>query len=411
MKKLLVLGLVLILVAALGTVVLAGDPDPGTGSVNFTVQNVTDTDTQAVASYINSSGDSDLDLTKDLFAKSSQGFSVADAGAAGLPDNWEGAVIVSAGQEIVAFAQARWQGGAQGDGKTAGAYNGFQAGANTLYFPSLVARDTKQFSKISIQSAEAASNVDQVTVNITFYDRDGNKEATTISQPIFKGSQMTWDLTTIALSTFVADGWIGSAVVTSTAPIAGVATTFWPEYSAAYSAVTSGGEKAYVAQANRRLPAGPFLQYTGVVVQNLKTTPVTATVRWYDRTGAELYSFDKQIAGNASQGFNTKNPANTPDPNALWTALGTDWVGSVIVEGPVGSELVAITNLQWTNKHPAKAAASSFASEAAGFATLNVPATFRTLTGNTYKQYTGLIVQNVGAADCASAFRVTALGT
>ena len=121
MKKLIALGLVLILVAALGTVVLAGDPDPGTGSVNFTVQNVTDTDTQAVASYINSSGNSDLDLTKDLFAKSSQGFSVADAGAAGLPDNWEGSVIVSAGQEIVAFAQARWQGGAVGDGKTAGA--------------------------------------------------------------------------------------------------------------------------------------------------------------------------------------------------------------------------------------------------------------------------------------------------
>jgi hypothetical protein len=412
-----------LLIAALGVVMVgaqAGVLDPGTAITNFTVMNLDKNDIANVtAYYVNSTGAAEVTVPVTIPAQSSYGFAAAQVND--LPDGWEGAVVVSADKEIVAFAQTRWSGGTSADQKTAAAYNGFTAGATKLYFPSLVARPTKQYSVLSIQSAESQA-ADTINFTITYYDRDGAQTGSVVNGTIAKGSQETYNLldnTQLTESGFVADGWIGSAVVESTSPIAGVAITHWPDYSAAYSGVTGGGNKISLPSATMRCPAnttlncsaagvGPWLQYTGVVVQNMGATAADVTVTWYDRSGNTLHSFTHNIAANASQGFNTRLAANTADPNALWTALGgcdtngencvNDWNGSVVIES--ANEIIAIGNLQWTADHPAAAAAASYASATGGTQELFVPATFRTLSGTTYNQYTGLIVQNVGASAC-----------
>ena len=385
----------LIAVLMLTTLAAASEPNPGAGSVNFTVQNLDPSeDASVIASYINSAGQADATIPATIAPQSSAGFNIADSG---LADNWDGSVIVSGDREIVAFAQARWENGSIGDGKTAGAYNGFTAGASALYFPSLAARDGKQISRLSIQSAEGASESETIDVTVAFFNRDGTAAKTAYDISLLKGTQQTIDLMDEALG----DGWLGAAVVSSASPIAGVSTMHWKEYSGAYSGVMGGGLVAYLPSITRRLPNGPWLQYTAVLVQNLSSdTDATVTVEWYDRDGALQHSFDDAIPANSSHGYNTRwTSSDVPDHAALHTALGDDFNGSVVVTSD-GPHIVAIANLQWTADSPVNLAATAYSSEPAGYAEIFVPANFRRVAAGTWKQFSGLIVQNVGDSAC-----------
>jgi len=383
-----------------------GGINPGIGNVNFTVMNISpSTEANVIASYIAQDGTEASSVQKVLQPQSSQGFPITESG---LPDtSWAGAAIASADQEIVAFAQIKWEHGSSTDGKTAAAYNGFSQGAGTLYFPSLAARSGKQFSQLIIQSAEAASAGATTSFTIKFYDRNGNQSIADVPGTVNKGAQTTIDLlddVSLPVTDPPGDGWLGSAVVESADPIAGVAVTHWQQYSAAYSAVIGGGQFAYLPSATRRLPTGTWLQYTAVIVQNLdQSSAADVTARWYDRNGNELYSFDDTIPANSSHGYNTRHTAgDIPNPTALHNALGADWNGSVVIESTSGADIVGIVNLQWTGDHPAGAGASAYYSEPQGYAEVFVPAIFRRVSGGTWLQYTGLIVQNVGATACSN---------
>jgi hypothetical protein len=389
---------VLVVMMLVSTASAADSPNPGTGNVNFTVMNMDSSASAHVrADYVNQSGAVEKYVEKDIDALSSDGFPIEDSG---LPDNWAGSVIVSADKEIVAFAQARWEGGAYGDGKTAGAYNGFTQGADKLYFPSLAARSGKQFSRLSIQSAEGNSASETIDITIKYYDRDGTLNKT-VNDTLLKGTQKTYSLLDVGLTPNKSDGWLGAAVVESPdGPIAGVATMHWREYSAAYSGVTGGGQKGYLPSITRRLPTGPWYQYTAVLVQNLsETQPATVTVYWYDRDGNLKHSFGDTIPANSSHGYNTRwTDSDVPNHSALHTALGDDFNGSVVIDSDV--DVVAIANLQWTGDSPVGNSATAYASEGGGYTEVSVPATFRREASGTWKQFTGLVVQNVGAAAC-----------
>ncbi|RLC82089.1 MAG: hypothetical protein DRJ03_10630 [Chloroflexi bacterium] len=384
----------LVVVLMLVTVASADSPDPGSGSVNFTVMNMDASASATVrADYINQSGSVEKYVEQTLDPRSSAGFAIGDSA---LPDNWIGSVIASSDKEIVAFAQARWEGGANGDGKTAGAYNGFTEGASKLYFPSLAARDGKQFSRLSIQSAEAASSSETIDITIEFYDRDGNLSQT-VNDTVLKGSQKTYSL--LDDVNLTAD-WKGSAVVEGGGPIAGVSTMHWKEYTGAYSGVTGGGLEAYLPSITRRLPSGPWYQYTAVLVQNLNTTTAASvTTYWYDRDGNEVHSFTDSIPPNSSHGYNTRwTNSDVPNHNAFHNGLGDDFNGSVKITSNV--DIVAIANLQWTTDSPVGLAATAYSSEPGGYSEVAVPATFRREDSGTWKQFSGLIVQNVGSAAC-----------
>ena len=385
----------LVVVLMLVTIASADSPDPGLGNVNFTVMNMDALDSATVrADYINQSGNVEKYVEQTLDPRSSGGFEITDSG---LPDNWMGSVIISSDKEVVAFAQARWEGGAIGDGKTAGAYNGFTEGANKLYFPSLAARDGKQFSRLSIQSAESASSSETIAITIKFYDRDGNLSQT-VNGTILKGSQKTYSLLDDVSLT---SDWLGSAVVEGIGgPIAGAATMHWQEYTGAYSGVTGGGLESYLPSITRRLSSGLWYQYTAVLVQNLSTTaPANVTTYWYDRNGNQVHSFTDSIPANSSHGYNTRwTNSDVPNHTAFHNGLGDDFNGSVKITSNV--DIVAIANLQWTADSPVGLAATAYSSEASGYAEIAVPAAFRREDSGTWKQFSGLIVQNVGGAAC-----------
>jgi hypothetical protein len=375
--------------------------NPGTGSTNFTVMNLDASEAaQVVASYVNQSGVVDSTVSETIDPRSSQGFPAASSG---LPDSWIGSAVVAADQEIVAFVQALWQNGSSTDGKTAGAYNGFTQGVNTLYFPSLAARSGKQHSRLSVQSAEGASTSETINITIRYYDRNGNLNKT-VNDTLYKGAQKTYNLLDEGLPTTSppGDGWLGSAVVESTSPIAGAVTMHWSQYASAYSAVTGGATEAYLPSATRRLPGGTWEQFTAVVVQNLDlTTDANVTVYWYDRVGSQLHSFTDTIPANSSHGYNTRyTNSDVPNHSALHSALGDNWNGSVVINSTNGTDIVAIANLQWTESSGPGNSASSYYSEPGGYSEVFVPATFRRSTASGWDQYTGLVVQNVGSSNC-----------
>lgn len=397
-KTLISISLIVVLLSAFA-VVYAGDPNPGSGAVNFTVMNKDSVnDATVVAQYVNMNGGVDAVVNDTIAPLSSAGFPI---GQSGLPDGWAGSVIVSANSDVAAFAQIRWSGGAYGDGKTAGAYNSFAAGANTLYFPSLKALDGNQFSILSIQSAEGASESETITFDIDFYNRDGTSAGSLTSETVYKGAQKSYDLLD---DITLPDNWNGSAVVTSASPLAGVATTHWQTYSTAYSALTGGGTTAYVPEARRRLTnGGAWDQFAGIVVQNLDTsTDAQVTVEWYNRSGTLLHSFNDTIPANSSHGYNTRFGADIPDNTQFGADIGTRWNGSVIIESTNGRDVVAVTNLQWTDDSAIGAAGTSFTSEDVGTERVLIPATFRLGSGGNWKQFTGLIVQNIGTSSCSN---------
>lgn len=400
--KKITIGFSLIISFIVAASVFAGNPSPGTGAVNFTVMNTeTSGDATVNASYIDQSGTVVATIPKTISASSSQGFPISKSG---LPAGFAGSAIVSSDKEIVAFAQMIWSGGAHGDGKSAGAYNGFSAGANTLYFPSLKALAGNQFSILAIQSAEAASSSEEITFEIKFYDRKGKLDATLSSQTVKKGAQKSIDLLD---DVDLPANWNGSAVVASSSPIAGVATTHWKEYSTAYSAITSGGTTAYIPEARRRFAGGKISQYAGIIVQNLDlATDSQVTVKWFDRTGKLLHSFDDTISANSSKGYNTRFGADIPDFNALSAALGEAYNGSVIVESKNNTKIAAVTNLQWAVSSTGPAG-TSFTSFDSGTNQVLIPASFRRGSNSTkWSQYTGVIVQNVSATDACNDFTV-----
>ena len=381
----------------------ATNPDPGDGSVDVTVMSLSSSAAISVTfQYVDQDGNVDATIQKTVQALSSQGFDAADSG---LPDNWVGSAIVSAGDEIAAIAQIKWQNGSSTDGKTAGAYDAFNTGANTLYFPSLASRDNQQFSELFIQSMSSASSVDTIDVYITFYDRDGNESlASPVVRTIKGGANTTLNLltdVTLPVTDPPGDGWLGSAVVTSTAPIAGVTTMHWLQFSSAYSAVADGNTKLYFPSGTRRLPSGPWEQYTSLEVQNLDPSQAAEVeVSWYDRDNNQLFVFTDTIQAYASHGYNTRYvSSNVPDHAALHAALGADWNGSMVVESTNGVDIVGIVKLQWTPDHPAGAGASAYYSLDTGYPELFVPAVYRRNDG-TWLQFTGLIVQNVGTTAC-----------
>ena len=415
MKRIVSLTLALVLTVAFVIPVFAGEPDPGTGNTNFTVMNTSATDTAYVeARYISGRTDEEglVDATwpVTISARSSSGFAAATAESEhGLPSNWHGSVVVSADQPIVAFAQMLWTNSAlapsAGRYKTAGAYNGFTEGAETLYLPSLAQRTDTQNSVIAVQSADSPSTSETVGFTITFYDRSG-VETHMIADTVNKGAHAMYDLADYA--TDFGGSWLGAAVIeadTAGDMLAASTTMHWVNYSASYSAVTGGGTKVSLPSGTRRMPTAAWLQYTGVVVQNLDaaaTTVVTAT--WYDRVGTELHVFTDTIPANSAHGYNTRFVAGSEIPAGSKTDfpvdLTDDWNGSVVLESD-GAEIVAVANLQWAPDHPSSPnAAAAYTSFASGTGEVFVPQAFRRTTPPNWTQFTGLIVQNVGDAAC-----------
>ena len=113
-RLLMIFSLVLTL-ALLATPAFAADPNPGSGSADVTVMNA-DTNTGGAAStvlaqYYSQAGTLSSTRQQSVAPLGSYQFRAADSG---LPDNWVGAMVLSASTELAAPATIQWCGGCVG---------------------------------------------------------------------------------------------------------------------------------------------------------------------------------------------------------------------------------------------------------------------------------------------------------
>jgi hypothetical protein len=402
-------GITLLAVMALvlvATPVLAADPVPGSGSADISVMNTENTSGASVSvEYYNLDGSlASTSVPKVLNAYGSAQFLATDSG---LAANWKGSAIVSSTTDVAAVATIRWSAKPVGDGVEADSYSGFTSGARRMNLPYLVYAPNAQFSSFSVQNT--AGTIANITMK--YYNRAGVLDFT-IGDTIPAGGQNTYDLHTPGVkipvwtnSSFfnTNNQWTGAVIVETAADdqqIAAIQNNFWPQYSASYSASSgTGSTRLFVPSAARRFdPADTArgLELSIITVQNLGAGPTDVTFKFINKdTGVidQTITYTGLVAG-AAIGCNTRIGADCDA--AKVAALGTSWVGSVIVESsaePVAS--VSISNRTRDNEAGAVTAVSS---ANAGLATF-LPEAYRRLPGPSGNQWSLLRIQNVSSSD------------
>ena len=189
MKKKFVLFTSLVTLLLLATTsVFAANPVPGVAVSNAVIQNLTDETAALVIQYYSPSGA--LQYTNTNVSIPGNSVREVKSSDEPLPAGFAGSAVVSADKEVAAIVSIRYTDvPADPDGKAQGAYNGFNAGSGTINFPSLW-----DFDGISSQFTVMNTEGSTASVDLTYYDRQGNQVGTTdtVSIPAFAGK--TFDM-------------------------------------------------------------------------------------------------------------------------------------------------------------------------------------------------------------------------
>ncbi len=253
-------------------------------------------------------------------------------------DGWIGSVKVVArdSKKIAAVVTTHWPDYSSIDNCAA-------SGFTSLSFPDIKRRlagsTWKQFGGAVIQNLGAST----ANVTATWMDRDGNTLYAfndTIPASASHGYNTRYNADTpdpAALFAGLGDDRNGALRVTSNQPLAGVFNGQTVEGLLAgttYSGDGAGGLALYFPAVYRQVSGSTWTKYTALLVYNpSETTAANVTVRWYNASGTQLFSFTDSIPAKSSHGYNTRfaSGTNTPDPTALFTALGDNYRGGVSI--------------------------------------------------------------------------------
>lgn len=345
-SRLLMFFSLILTLALLATPAFAADPNPGSGSADVTVMNADTAGGGAatvLAQYYSQAGSLSNTRQQNVNALGSYQFRAADSG---LPDNWVGAMVLSASTELAATATIQWSGGSAGDGVEADSYSGFASGSNRMNVPYGVYAPNAQYTVFSIQNTESAT-----TANITmkYYNRAGNLDAT-ITDSIPPNGQKMYDLHVPGakipvwgnIPYFQTNGnWTGALVIETASAdqkIAAVANNFWPRYNIAYNASNRGARKLFVPSVERRYTnpntdAG-WLGFSITTIQNLGSTNTAVTLKYVnkDTQNIDLTVGPITLGPGVAVGCNTRSGGAGCTAAATYNVLAGGWAGSVIVE-------------------------------------------------------------------------------
>jgi hypothetical protein len=316
-------------------------------------------------------------------------------------------VVKSYGSTVVGVVNEH-----QGTGSRAEAlsYNGFTAGANTVYLPNITRRLFNLFvTPFIIQNL--GDNV--ASVQATFRTFDGTGSPLTVSRVIDSGRSKPIDPNSNDFqlgAPGLTDNKQYAVTVTSSQPVAVVVNTHADaagvDKPVAYATdgVTGGAATIYGAYAAKN--AQGVNRYSTIVVQNLGASAVTPQITFTPLTGAtgtaNTYTFAAPIQPNASKAFDprfsfsTQGTANTPCSTGGTDCLA-DGEYSVRITAS-GATLAAAMNVI------SDATAMGYAASAAPATKYFLPNVTRTL-GGTNGWSTPIIIQTVTATGATVEWR------
>jgi len=214
----------------------------GTGSTTYSVMNVGSSPATVVAAYYNPNGSQQLPVAQNTYTVPVNGRVDVNVQSDGpTAPNWSGSVVLSSDQDIVAVARTKYTGRMnayendpnQTPGTESSAYEAFNSGSTSLYFPVIVrvkraAQPTvaQLTTRFTVQNTSASP----ATVYLNFRNFDNTTYAPVIVTLAGYGSK-TWDTAVDAdlpPGLNLAPNSIAlSLLVTGTQPLVGVAEQSW----------------------------------------------------------------------------------------------------------------------------------------------------------------------------------------
>ena len=216
----------------------------GTGTTTYSVMNAGSAPATVVATYYNPDGTTQLASTHNLPVNGRLDVTVGQSPDGPLPGNWSGSVVLSSDQDIVAVARTKYTGRLNAyennPGQTpeteSSAYEAFNSGSTSLYFPVIVrikraAQPTvaQLTTRFTVQNTSASP----ATVYLNFRNFNGTTYPPQIITLNGYGSR-TWDTAvtsdltpTIPIGDLAPNVVQFSLFVTGTQPLVGVAEQSW----------------------------------------------------------------------------------------------------------------------------------------------------------------------------------------
>jgi hypothetical protein len=302
----------------------------------FSVQNVGGVDTTATVKFFNTSAVEVHSLTQLL--KPGAGFYV-DTGIIpelGTSFNGSSSITASAGGSLISSAMEM---SIAGNGVSA--FEGVGQGSSVIYMPTALCNAFGGAFNTSY-AVQNTSNTTSTNVTVTF------SNGTTLTKTIGPLSKQSFPACSAVGMT---SGFSGSARINSTAtPVIAVGKAYGAGLSTAFLGIAQGAPKLYLPYVRWATDvdyAAGTEQRTFIAIQNIGTSDIAAgqvTAKYVDRNGTVL-------ATHVLGAINIGDKVNSNAGLAGLSEFGIyhpGYGGSVIIEGPVGSQLAAIGRVQTT---------------------------------------------------------------
>lgn len=300
-------------------------------NTRFTVQNTASSSVQITVKFINTSAATVYSFTQTL--QPYAGVNVDAGQVSQLGSAFNGSVRVEtpgSGYSIVSSAMEL----DYGPGRVgASAFEGVGSGATKIYMPSALCENYGMHSAYAVQNTDLSSST-----NVTVTYSNGASE----TKNILPGAKASF----LGCNKLPA-GFLGSAVITSDSkPVIAVGKISGNGASTAFIGFASGSQKValpYVRYANDFNFYTGYMPRTNIAIQNVGSATITGDIKvhYIDRNGA--------IVGTHT--ITTDVPpeikVNSHAGDAGLIQFGcynncTEYGGSVVIEGPAGSQLAVI---------------------------------------------------------------------
>jgi hypothetical protein len=337
------------------------------------VQNTTDAQITVTGRFYDSTNPTatPVEATKDLGVGQSW---IIDAGAGtvNLPDGFNGSAIFTAtsgsGEAQIVAAASEYS----TTGSNASSFEGVPQGATKIFMPSALCAfgdadpSVGAETAYAIQNASSPDNFQQANVTITYYNTDGTEAHKTNSFTIDGGAKKSalgcggrdanQQIDPGAEITGAGIGFLGSAVIESDVPIvaigkvirgAGLSTAF------VGSAAGTGADTValpYIRWGTETDYNSGARQRAFVAIQNIGANDANGVVvKYQDKDGNTVKQVSLDIPGNGIKGNTSPGTAEawTDETNQTFGEYADgSFGGGILIEGPSGSELVAVVRIQ-----------------------------------------------------------------
>ena len=396
-KRRLTLALVVVVLLAMVALPVAAQsyPDPGVGSTYTELANKTADAATAQLTYYDTSGGVHQGPQRTI---PGNGSIMIDPDSVQLPQNFQGAGVVSSNQPLASVVKTVWTGG-PGDGYQMAYYSGVSEGSSKICFPSLFKSPPNIYASFTVQN----TGTGPADIRITYFSRDGANEGQ-YTDTIPAGAQHTYDMSQPggAVPNITAP-WSGSAVVevTNGQTVAGVGVVYQVGRTSTYNAPScagASGATTLVVPSHYRVLTddGRWLLLSALNIQNLENSDASVTLEYTPRDPSKpSKTVNITIPALSAAGLNMRSGYNG-DRN-YFDDLGTTWSGSVKITS--NKAVVANVITQWFRPTGAEAGYYAAANTSTSANTFFLPGIRRIKDGSTWKEFSAVIVQNLTNSD------------